>query len=211
VAISCWRFHGPVTRRPAPGPLSGAGSAPLPAHANGSTAQGPVVLPTASTGEQAASNGRQISYAEVGTAYAGVVVGLPVKGKTPGVDSSAPLPTTKGATQEGKRREGREGVSPNSPCVQVPQRGEGRHGEHYCWRTLKRSPHRTEKAKWDAQAHSQRYQLCASTRCFEGSNLKSHLSRGTRWRVRATERRAHWHHFHNRPSGRGRSTRGATQ
>jgi hypothetical protein len=40
----------PATRRPAPGPL--------PAQAKESSAQGPVVLPTASTGEQAAFSGR---------------------------------------------------------------------------------------------------------------------------------------------------------
>jgi hypothetical protein len=91
-----------ATRRPAPGPLSGARSAPLPAQAKGCSAQGPVVLPTASTGEQAAFSGRQLSYAEVGAAYAGVVAGRPVKGATAGVDSSEPLPTKKGASQEGK-------------------------------------------------------------------------------------------------------------
>jgi hypothetical protein len=86
----------PATRRPAPGPLSGAGSAPLPAQAKGSSAQGLVVKPTTSTGEQAASSGRQLSYAEVGATYAGVVTGRPVKGATAGVDSSSPLPTKKG-------------------------------------------------------------------------------------------------------------------
>jgi hypothetical protein len=35
-----------------------------------------------------------------------------------------------------KRREGPEGVPQNSPCVQVPQRGEGRHSGHHCRRTL---------------------------------------------------------------------------
>jgi hypothetical protein len=63
---------GGSTRRPAPGPLSGAGSTPLPAQEKGSSArssaQGPVVLPTPSTGEQAAFSGRQLSYAEVGAA-----------------------------------------------------------------------------------------------------------------------------------------------
>jgi hypothetical protein len=56
----------PGTWRPAPGSFSGAGTAPLSAQARGSTAHGPVVLHTASTGEQAASSGRQLSYAEVG-------------------------------------------------------------------------------------------------------------------------------------------------
>jgi hypothetical protein len=98
----------PATRLPAPGPLSGAGSAPLPAQAKGSSVQGPVVLPTASTGEQAAFSGRQLSYAEVVAAYAGVVAGRPVKGATAGVDSSAPLSTKKGphrrVTEGGTRR-----------------------------------------------------------------------------------------------------------
>jgi hypothetical protein len=85
----------PATRRPAPGPRSGAGPAPLPAQAKGRYAQGPVVLPTASTGEQAAFSGRHLSYAEVGAAYARVVAGRPVKGATARVDSSAPLPTKK--------------------------------------------------------------------------------------------------------------------
>jgi hypothetical protein len=79
----------PATRCPAPGPLSGAGSAPLPAQAKGSSVQGPVVKSTAYTGEQAASGGRKLSYAEAEAAYAGV-------------DSSAPLPAKKGSTREGK-------------------------------------------------------------------------------------------------------------
>jgi hypothetical protein len=82
--------------------LFGAGSAPLPVQANGSSAQGLVVLPTASTGEQAAFSGRQLSYAEVGATYAGVVAGRPVKGATAGVDSSATLPTKNGASEESK-------------------------------------------------------------------------------------------------------------
>jgi hypothetical protein len=69
----------PATSRPAPGLLSGAGSAPLPAQAKGSSAQGTVVKPTASMGEQAAFSGRQISYADVFAAYAGVVAERPIK------------------------------------------------------------------------------------------------------------------------------------
>jgi hypothetical protein len=126
-------------RRPAPGPLSGVVSAPLPAQAKGSYAQGPVVLPTASTGEQAAFSGRQISYAEVGAAYAGVLAGRPVKGATAGVESSAPLPTNKEASQEGKG--GRdEKASRGTPPVSKPSRGKkdvtvgtnagGRLGDH---------------------------------------------------------------------------------
>jgi hypothetical protein len=86
----------PVARRPAPGPQSGAGSAPPSAQAKGTSAQGPVVQSIASTGEQAANNGRQLSYAEVGAVYAGVVSGRPVKGANAGVDSSATLPNKKG-------------------------------------------------------------------------------------------------------------------
>jgi hypothetical protein len=82
-----------------------------------------VVKPTASTGKQAASNGRQLSYAEVGAAYAEVVAGRPVKGATAGVDSSAPLPTKKGASQEGKG--GRdEKVFRGTPPVSKSPRGE---------------------------------------------------------------------------------------
>jgi hypothetical protein len=71
----------PATRRPAPGPLSGARFAPLHGQAKGSSAQSPVVKPTANTGEKAASSGRQISYAEVGAAYDAVVAGQPLKGR----------------------------------------------------------------------------------------------------------------------------------
>jgi hypothetical protein len=64
----------PAARRRAPGPLSGAGSAPLPTPVKGKTC----------TGELAANRGRQLSYAEVGAAYAGVVAGRPVKGRMVG-------------------------------------------------------------------------------------------------------------------------------
>jgi hypothetical protein len=76
----------PAARRPAHGPQSGAGSAPLSAQAKGTFA---------STGEQAANNGRQLSYAEVSAVYAGVVAGRPVKGANAAVDFSATLPTKK--------------------------------------------------------------------------------------------------------------------
>jgi hypothetical protein len=92
----------PAARRPAPGPQSGAGSAPLSAQAKGTSAQGPVVQSFASTGEQAANNGRQLSYAEMGAVYAGVMAGRQVKGANAGVDSSATLPTKNGASGEGK-------------------------------------------------------------------------------------------------------------
>jgi hypothetical protein len=69
----------PATRHPATGLLSGAGSAPLSAQAKRSSAQGPVIKPIASTGEQAASSGRKLSNAEIGVAYAGVVGSRPVK------------------------------------------------------------------------------------------------------------------------------------
>jgi hypothetical protein len=51
----------PATRRPAPGPMPGAGSASLPTQAKGA----PALAPEKSTGEQPASSGRQLSYAEV--------------------------------------------------------------------------------------------------------------------------------------------------
>jgi hypothetical protein len=92
----------PATRRPTPGPQSGAGSTPLSAQAKGTSTQGPVVQSIASTGEQATNNGRQLSYAEVGAVYAGVVAGRPVKGANAGVDSWAKLPTKNGASGEGK-------------------------------------------------------------------------------------------------------------
>jgi hypothetical protein len=77
----------PAARRPAPGPQSGAETAPLSVQAKGTFA---------STGEQAVNNGRQLSYA------AGVVTGRQVKGANAGVDSSATLPTKNGASEEGK-------------------------------------------------------------------------------------------------------------
>jgi hypothetical protein len=97
----------PVRWNQAPGPMSGAGSPPLPTQAKGTPAQGPLVKSTASLGEQAASSDRQLSYAAVRAAYAGVVAGRPVKGATAGVHSLAPLPTKNGASQEGKERDER--------------------------------------------------------------------------------------------------------
>jgi hypothetical protein len=51
----------PATRRPASGLKPGVGSAPLPTQAKGATA----VEPEKFTGEQPATSGRQLSYAEV--------------------------------------------------------------------------------------------------------------------------------------------------
>jgi hypothetical protein len=51
----------PATRRPASGPMPGAGSAPLPTQAKGA----PALTPEKSTGEQTEFSGRQLSYAEV--------------------------------------------------------------------------------------------------------------------------------------------------
>jgi hypothetical protein len=79
----------PAARRPAPGPQSGDGAAPLSAQEKGTFD---------SMGEQAANNGRQLRYPEVGAVYAGVVGGRPVKGANAGVDSSATLPTRNGAS-----------------------------------------------------------------------------------------------------------------
>jgi hypothetical protein len=71
-----------AARHSAHGPLSGPGSAPMPVPVKGKT----------STGKQAANRGRQLRYAEVGVAYAGVVARRPVKGSNAAVDSSAPFP-----------------------------------------------------------------------------------------------------------------------
>jgi hypothetical protein len=56
--------------------------------------------------------------AEAGAPYAGIVAGRPVKGATAGVDSSAPLPTRKWASQEGKGgmdEKGSRGTPPSPP------------------------------------------------------------------------------------------------
>jgi hypothetical protein len=58
--------------------------------------------PTASTGEQAATSGWQLSYAEVGEVYTMLMAGQPVKGVNVGVDSSAMLPTKNRASEKGK-------------------------------------------------------------------------------------------------------------
>jgi hypothetical protein len=98
-----------TARRPAPRALSGAWSSP--------------VKRRNSTGEEAANSGRQLSYAEVGAAYAGVVAGRPVKGAKAGVDSSAPLPTKDGASDDGKG--GRDvKTSRTTPLVTKSPRGE---------------------------------------------------------------------------------------
>jgi hypothetical protein len=89
----------PAARRQAPGPLSGVGSAPL--HAK---AVGPKIalrLGAVSTGERAAKSSRQLSYAEVGASYSGLVAGNPVKGSSVRVDTLA-LSTKNGASKEGK-------------------------------------------------------------------------------------------------------------
>lgn len=65
------------------------------------SAQGPVFKATNSIGEQSAASGRQLSYAEVGAAFARVVAALD-KGTNPGVVSSEPFPTKDGACQESK-------------------------------------------------------------------------------------------------------------
>jgi hypothetical protein len=81
VFTQLWLFDETAARRPAPGPLSGAASAPLPAPVEGKTF----------TGKQAANSDRQVGYAEVGAAYGGVLAGRQVKGAIAAVDSSAPL------------------------------------------------------------------------------------------------------------------------
>jgi hypothetical protein len=104
----------PAARRPALGPQSGAGSAPLSAQTKGTFA---------STGEQAVNNGRQLSYAEVSAVYVGVVAGRPVKGANAGVDSSATRHTKNGAYGEGKG--GRDVKSRRTPPPR-PSPPEGR-------------------------------------------------------------------------------------
>jgi hypothetical protein len=160
----------PATGRPALGPLSGAGFAPLPAQAKGCSVQGPVVKPTDSTGQLEASSGRQLSYAEVGAAYVGVVAGRPDKEVTAGVESSSPLPTTKEASQEGKG-----GRTTRRPA----EERRAARWEPLLTDTWAITRH-AKQAKWDDQAHSQGYHHCAGTRCFDGSRFKAHLRRGTR-------------------------------
>jgi hypothetical protein len=134
----------PAARRLAPMLLSGAGSAPLPAPVKGKTR----------TGEQANNSGRQLSYAEVGAAYAGVLAARPRSECC--LDSSAPLPAKYGASDEYKGRRDMKTSRRAPPEIKSPQRGEGNHGGHHCWRTLGHSPCCTQKAKWATQAHSQR-------------------------------------------------------
>jgi hypothetical protein len=87
------------------------------------------------------------------------------------VDSSALLPTKDGASDEDKGRDVKTSRRAR-PRDQVPQRGEGRHSDHQCWRTLGHSPCCTQKAKWATQAHNQRCCHPASTRCFDGAALR---------------------------------------
>lgn len=82
----------------------------------------PVDEPTASTstGEQPTSSGRQFSYPEVSAAYTGIVAGRPLKRRSLGVDSSAPLPTKVGATKEDKgTRDEKASLGP-SPVSKSP-------------------------------------------------------------------------------------------
>jgi hypothetical protein len=62
----------PASRRRATGQISGAVSGRLPAQAKGSPAQDPAEKPK-STGEHAASSGRQLSYAEVSNKPSGTL------------------------------------------------------------------------------------------------------------------------------------------
>jgi hypothetical protein len=109
-------------------PLSGTRYGTLLAQAKANlSAQGPVAKSTDSTGEQAATSSRKLSYALVIAANAGVVAGRLVEGVNTGVDSSALLPTVKELLR--KEKEGRLEVVPRiSPRIQVPQREEGRYG-----------------------------------------------------------------------------------
>jgi hypothetical protein len=102
--------------------MSGDGYAPLPAEAEGISAQDPAVKSTTSSGEQAASSSRQLSYTEIYAAYVGVVAGRPVKGANAGVNFSAPFPNKSGDSQEGKR--GREEKATAELPVSKSLRGE---------------------------------------------------------------------------------------
>jgi hypothetical protein len=75
--IHLWQFGGTCLYGPSGRPLSGAGFPPLPAPAIFLRSDGPVDKPTSSisTGEQATSDGRQLSYAEISAAYTEVVAG----------------------------------------------------------------------------------------------------------------------------------------
>lgn len=68
-----------VTRRPTPRPLSGAIFSPLPGQAKEIPTQGPVIKSIATTGEQDAFSGLQLSHASDGAAYAVVMTGRIVK------------------------------------------------------------------------------------------------------------------------------------
>jgi hypothetical protein len=103
----------PNARLSAPRPLSRGGSEPLPAPVKGKT----------STGEQVAKSGRKFSYAEVGTAYAGVQAGIPVKGANAGVHSSAQLATKDGSSDGDKGRRDVEKTRRYRPEIKSP-RGE---------------------------------------------------------------------------------------
>jgi hypothetical protein len=87
-------FDGSAAWRPEPGPLAGAGSAPLPVQAKGNpAAQGPMVESTASTGEHTGISIRQLSCAEVVAASAGLVTGRTVKCANAGLYYSALVPS----------------------------------------------------------------------------------------------------------------------
>jgi hypothetical protein len=79
------------------------------------------------------------------------VAGPTVKRSNAGMDSSVPLLTKTGASEEGKG--GRdEKSSRGTPLVSKSPRKGARHVGHHCWRTLGRSPSRAKQAKWEAQA-----------------------------------------------------------
>jgi hypothetical protein len=82
----------------------GAWSGPLPAQEKGTPTQDPVGKCTASTGEQAASSGRQLSYAKVGKAYGGVVARPPVKVRLLGW-----IPRHRSLLKMGRRKKVKEG------------------------------------------------------------------------------------------------------
>jgi hypothetical protein len=96
--------------RPETGPLPGVESAPLRVQEIGKPfALGRVVKSTVSTGEQTATSGRKLSYAEDGAAYIGVVARRLAQGANAGLDSLAPLTNEAEAFQD---------LSPDWSCPQ---------------------------------------------------------------------------------------------
>jgi hypothetical protein len=145
----------PATRRPAPGPLSGAGSAPSPAQTQGNSAQGPMVKPTASTGEQAASSCRQLTNTEVGAAQAGIVAGRPVKGTTAGWIPRHRSPLKWGPLRRVKGGETMMHHAEFPPYLSPPEGRMTSRWEPLLADTWTLNPPCQTQDKWNAPEHSQ--------------------------------------------------------